>query len=45
MKVLKEFFCIQSKQPYKVGDDYKGNRKDLKGFVEYKQVKKVKPKK
>ena len=45
MKVLKEFYCIQSKKSYKVVDEYKGNRKDLKGFVEYKQVKKVKPKK
>ena len=34
MKVLKNFYCINSKKSYKDGEDYKGDRKDLAGFVE-----------
>jgi len=33
MKVLKDFFCIQEKVTYKKGDDYKGKRTDLKGYL------------
>lgn len=47
MKVLQNFYCIKSKKTYLKGDAYEGDRKDLKGFVEYKAPKKkaVKPKK
>ena len=39
MKVLKHFFCIQEQKVYKVGSEYKGKRKDLKGLVEYPKAK------
>ena len=35
MKVKKDFFCIQEKKEYKVGEEYKGKRKDLKEYVVY----------
>jgi len=34
MKVKKQFFCIQEKKTYKVGDEYTGERKDLSHFLE-----------
>lgn len=33
-KVIKEFFCSVEKKAYKVGDDYKGDRKDLTDYLE-----------
>lgn len=33
-KVTQPFHCIQTNKKYNVGDDYKGNRKDLGGFLE-----------
>ena len=44
-KVLKNFYCIQSKKAYVIGDNYEGDRKDLKGIVEYKSEVKSKKKK
>ena len=35
MKAIKHFFCIQEFKSYKVGDEYTGKRKDLKGLVDY----------
>jgi hypothetical protein len=43
MKVIKDFFCIQTKTTYKVGDEYNGKRKDLKGFLEVKKQNKKAP--
>lgn len=34
MKVKKAFFCTQERKSYKVGDEYKGKRKDLSSFFE-----------
>ena len=34
MKVSKNFFCTQTKVSYKVGDEYKGKRKDLGHVLE-----------
>lgn len=39
MKVIKHFFCIQEFKTYKIGDEYNGKRKDLKGLVEYPRPK------
>jgi len=39
MKVIKNFFCTKEWKAYKIGDDYNGKRKDLKGFVEYPKSK------
>lgn len=44
MKVKKQFFCIQEQKTYKVGDEYKGKRKDLIGLVDYPKKKVVKKK-
>ena len=33
-KVIKDFFCIQSKVSYKKGDIYKGKRTDLDHVLE-----------
>ena len=32
-KVKRAFFCTQEKKSYKVGDMYKGKRKDLKAYL------------
>ncbi len=37
MKVIKPFYCVQSKLSYKVGDEYKGTRKDLGDYLEAKK--------
>lgn len=37
MKVIKPFYCIQSKVSYKVGDEYKGTRKDIGHLLEAKK--------
>jgi hypothetical protein len=34
MKVVKDFFCIIERKTYKVGDEYKGKRKDLGHVLE-----------
>ena len=34
MKVVKTFFCIQTKKKYFPGDEYKGKRKDLGHLLE-----------
>ena len=40
MKVLKGFYCIETKKVYKVGQDYKGNRKDINHLLDVpKEVK------
>jgi len=39
MKVIKQFYCIQERKTYKIGNEYKGKRKDLKGLVEYPKAK------
>ena len=39
MEVLKDFYCIQDKKTYKLGEQYKGKRKDLKGYVNYPKAK------
>jgi len=39
MKVIKEFYCIQEQKTYKVSEEYKGKRTDLKDYLE--QPKKV----
>lgn len=44
MKVIKDFFCIQEQKTYKVDEEYKGKRTDLKDFVNYPKAK-VKTKK
>jgi hypothetical protein len=33
-KVKKQFFCVKEKKTYFVGDDYKGERKDLSHVLE-----------
>lgn len=33
-KVIKDFFCIETKVAYKVGDEYKGTRTDLDHVLE-----------
>jgi hypothetical protein len=35
MKVIKDFFCIQTKIAYKKGDTYDGKRTDLVDNVDY----------
>ena len=35
MKVKRQFYCTQEKKTYKVGDEYTGERKDLKDYVVY----------
>ena len=42
MKVIKGFYCIQDKKTYYIGEEYKGKRKDLKGYVNYPQKRKSK---
>lgn len=42
MKVKKQFYCTQEKKTYKVGDEYKGQRKDLKEYVIYPRKRKSK---
>lgn len=32
-KVIKEFFCIEEKKTYKIGDEYTGKRTDLKEYL------------
>jgi len=32
--VKKAFFCLKEKKAYKIGDEYKGSRNDLKSYVE-----------
>lgn len=44
MKVIKEFFCIQEKVSYKVGDEYKGKRTDLGHVLEAPKKKEAKKK-
>jgi hypothetical protein len=34
MKVLKEFYCIETKEVYKEGQEYKGNRKDINHLLD-----------
>jgi len=34
MKVIKQFYCIQEKKTYKVGNEYKGKRNDIKEYLE-----------
>ena len=43
-KVKKEFFCIQEKKSYKVGDEYTGKRTDLNEYLEL-EAKQTKSKK
>ena len=51
-KVKKQFFCVQERKTYYVGDEYSGNRKDLshvlemddKAIVPKTKTKKRKPK-
>ena len=38
MKVIKQFYCIKDKITYKVGDEYKGKRTDLKDYLEQKKA-------
>jgi hypothetical protein len=40
MKAIKHFFCIKEFKTYKIGDEYTGKRKDLKGLVDYPKSKK-----
>ena len=41
MKVKKQFYCIQTKINYNVGDEYNGTRTDLGSFLE-KETKELK---
>jgi hypothetical protein len=34
MKVKKQFFCIQERKTYNIGDEYTGKRKDLSHLLE-----------
>ena len=34
MKVIKGFYCTQEKKTYRVGNEYKGKRKDIKEYLE-----------
>lgn len=45
MKVLKTFYCIKTNKKYFKGDDYKGSRKDLVGYLEQPKKRKNKSKK
>lgn len=38
-KVIKDFFCIETKVSYKVGDEYNGSRTDLGHVLEQKEEK------
>ena len=38
MKVIKQFFCIQEKKTYYVGDEYTGKRTDLSQLLEAKDL-------
>ena len=40
-KVKKEFFCIKERKTYKVGNEYKGKRKDIKEYLENTRTKKT----
>jgi len=40
-KVKKQFYCTHEKKAYKVGNEYKGKRKDLKEYLENKKVNKI----
>ena len=42
-KVIKEFFCVEEKKTFYVGDEYTGKRTDLSGYVEKKKTKVLKP--
>ena len=44
-KVKIQFFCIQQKKTYKVGDDYTGKRTDLEHVLEPKTKQAPKTKK
>ena len=43
MKVIKAFFCIESKVNYYIGGEYKGSRTDLSDFLEPKKENKKLP--
>ena len=42
MKVIKDFYCIQERRTYKVGNEYKGKRQDIKEYLEQKKASKSK---
>jgi len=37
MKVIKQFYCIQERKTYRVGNEYRGKRKDIKEYLEQKK--------
>jgi len=46
MKVKKQFYCIQERKTYNVGNEYKGKRNDIKEYLEQEidEIEVVKPK-
>lgn len=34
MKVIKRFYCIETKKSYNIGDEYDGDRKDIAHLLE-----------
>jgi hypothetical protein len=41
MKVIKGFYCTKEKRTYKVGNEYKGKRKDIKEYLEAQKKKAI----